>query len=295
MPIVRKRQAIAAADLANLAGLSPLSKASLISGIRVFDVGQGDAIAILADVGGSEATVLQIDYGGRERNPFGDGGDVDKRMPIVPAQLLMLTHWDEDHWCSASKGSLAQGADWLVPRQLTSPRAVLFSTRLRAIHCVPESLVNQSLRFAAQNGDCVLWEKIGYFAGAFAKDEDCNKTGLAFAIIRKGLQGEEVILLPGDAPFDKVGIFTRLMQRGVKLRGIVAFHHGAGTHWTAATEQLLQNWSKSEQFEVVFSCSRPNSYDHPDEARYRRLLPDATFLGTAQLRSGSKTSIEIRF
>ena len=295
MAIVRKRKEIAAADLTNLVGLSPFSKASFISGIRVFDVGQGDSIAILADVGGTEESVLQIDYGGRERNPFKDGKDIDKRMPIVRGQLLMLTHWDEDHWCSASKGSSAQSADWLVPRQLTSPRAVLFSTKLRAIHCIPESLVSQPLRFAVQNGDYMLWEKIGYFAGAFAKDEDCNKTGLAFAIVRLGPQGEEAILLPGDTPFDKVGVFARLLQRGVKLRGVVAFHHGAGTHWTPATEQLLKNWPKSDQFEIVFSCSRPNSYHHPDEARYRRLLPDATFLETSQLRTDSITSIEIRF
>lgn len=295
MAPVRNRQAIASADLANIATLSPLAKASQILGVRIFDVGQGDSVAILADIGGNEETVLQLDYGGRERNPFDKNNTVDSRMSIASGQLLMLTHWDEDHWCSAPKGSLAQKADWLVPRQLTSPRAARFSATLKDIHCIPESLVGQTLRFDSQNGDYILWEKIGPFPGAFAKDEDCNKTGVALAIVRQGLNGKEAILLPGDAPFDKVGLFPQLAQQGVALRGIVAFHHGAGTHWTQATEQLLQNWSKSKRLQVIFSCSRPNSYGHPDEGRYRALLPAATFLETADARAHQNPAIDILF
>lgn len=296
MTTVRNRQAIASSDLASIASLSPLAKASQILGVRIFDVGQGDSVAIVADVGGDEKTVLQLDYGGRERNPFDKNTTVDGRMPVADGQLLMLTHWDEDHWCSALKGSLAQKAGWLVPRQLTSPRAARFSAALKDIHCIPENLVGQTLRFDTQNGDYILWEKIGSFPGAFAKDEDCNKTGVALAIVRQGPKGEEAILLPGDAPFDKVGLFPQLAQQGVALRGIVAFHHGAGTHWTQATEQLLRNWPKSKTLEVVFSCSRPNSYGHPNEARYEALLPmTTTFLRTADARANKDPAIDMFF
>ena len=179
-----------------------------------------------------------------------------------------------------------------MPRQLTSPRAARFSAMLDDIQCISEGYVGQRLRFAAQNGDYILWEKIGSFAGAFAKYEDCNKTGVALAIVRKGISREEAILLPGDAPFDKVGLFTQLAYRGVLLRGIIAFHHGAGTHWTNATEQLLQSWPTSEQLDVIFSCSQPNSYGHPDESRYKALLPTANFRKTADTRNSHITALE---
>ena len=296
MGTVRNRQAIASPDLATLAGLSPLAKASQILGVRIFDVGQGDSIAVLVDVEGRKEAALQLDYGGRERNPFEKDSEVDLRMPISRKRLLMLTHWDEDHWCSASKGTMAQEAAWLVPRQVTSPRAARFSATLDDIRCIPESLVGQPLRFGTQNDDYILWEKISSFPGAFAKDEDCNKSGVALAIVRKGPDGSEAILLPGDAPFEKVGCFLQLAQQGVALRGILAFHHGAGTHWTQATEKLLRNWPKAKNLEVVFSCSRPNSYKHPDEGRYEALLPKTTsFLRTADARANKAIAIELLF
>lgn len=295
MAAARTRQVIASPDLVSIAGLSPLVRASKILGVRIFDVGQGDSVAVLAEVAGTEETVLQLDYGGRERNPFKVDADVDLRMPVASSQLLMLTHWDEDHWCSAPKGSAAKSASWLVPRQVTSPRAVLFSTTVEDIHCIPEDLAEQSLRFEANNGDYILWQKIGSFPGTFAKDEDCNKTGVALAIVRQSPAGEEAILLPGDAPFDKVGHFRQLAQQGVLLRGIVAFHHGAGTHWTNATEQLLRNWPTFRPPDVVFSCSQPNSYHHPDRARYERLLPAANIRGTADARAGHHFALDMLF
>lgn len=295
MATVRTRQPIMSRDVVNVSGLSPLAAVSRLRGVRVFDVGQGDSIAVLGDVHGKEEVVLQLDYGGRERNPFPQNADIDRRMPVDPGQLLMLTHWDEDHWCSASKGQLAQKAKWLVPRQLTSPRAVRFSATLGDIQCIPESHVGQVLRFSAQNGDYILWEKIGPFAGPFAKDEDCNKTGVALAVVGSNASGEEAILLPGDAPFGRVSMFGQLAQRGVRLRGIVAFHHGAGTHWTNATEQLLKNWPSTAPLDVVFSCSQPCSYNHPDEPRYRALLSQTQFHRTGVARANSLEKIDILF
>jgi hypothetical protein len=295
MAAVRTRKAIAGPDLDRIAGVSPLASVSAIRGVRVFDVGQGDSIAVLGQVDGRVAPVLQLDYGGRQGSPFKDPADIDGRMPVPAGQLLMLSHWDEDHWCTAKKGSVAKAAKWLVPRQVTSPRAVLFSAGLEDIHCIPERYVGQPLRFSAPNGDYILCEKIGPFAGPFAKDEDCNRTGVAMAVVRLGPQGAEAILLPGDAPFDKARIFTQLAQENVRLRGIVAFHHGAGTHWTEATEQLLTQWPKCDPHDVIFSCSATNSYGHPDRAKYGKLLPNARFHETANARAGGKQHIDMLF
>jgi hypothetical protein len=291
----RIRQPITAADVESIIGVSPLAEVSHILGVRIFDVGQGDAIAVLGKVDGKQKQVLLLDYGGRERSPFDGADDIDRRMPVEADQLLMLSHWDEDHWCAAKRGRVAKAARWLVPRQITSPRAVLFSGTLKHIRCIPEQCVRQPIRFDGRSGDYVVCEKIGAYAGPFAKDEDCNRTGVALAVVHMGLNGGEAILLPGDAPFDKADIFNQLARNGVRLRAIVAFHHGAGTHWTTATEQLLKNWPKSPSFEVIFSCSDPNSYDHPCEAMYKDLLPGATFRKTAKARLSKKEFIDILF
>lgn len=292
---LRQREAITRPEATGIAGLAPLASVAQLRGVRVFDVGQGDSIAVLGEVDGDVRPVLQLDYGGRERHPFADMAEVDRRMPVDGARLLMLTHWDEDHWCSASKGHSARGAEWLVPRQLTSPRAVLFSAGLESVSCIPEELVGRARRFDTAGDDYLLWEKIGRFAGPFARTEDCNATGVALAVVHRGISGEEAILLPGDAPFDKVGLYRELAARGVLLRAIVAFHHGAGTHWTAATEELLRNWPTPGSLDVVFSCSDPSSYRHPDAGRYRDLLAGATFHRTAERREQGLTQVDLLF
>jgi hypothetical protein len=83
--------------------VAPLAGISRILGVRIFDVGQGDSIAVLGGVNGQVKPVVQVDYGGRQGNPFTGSADIDRRMPVAAGQLLMLSHWDEDHWCTANK------------------------------------------------------------------------------------------------------------------------------------------------------------------------------------------------
>jgi hypothetical protein len=212
----------------------------------------------------------------------------------------MMTHWDEDHWCTAPKAGAVLKADWLVPRQVTSPRAVRFAASLDRIVCIPEDRVGRAQSFCAVSGDAVWWEKIGTSNTDSTRFEDCNRTGVALSVVRKGVGDEpdRVILMPGDAAFGAVGHYREHFLAGRRLSGIVAFHHGAGTHWTAATEALVEEWPTVQGgASLVFSCARPNSYDHPDRALYERLLAgrlrDVT--ETAQLRSGTQPFHDLLF
>jgi hypothetical protein len=47
--------------------------------------------------------------------------------------------------------------------------------------------------------------------------------------------------------------------------------------------------------EVVFSCSNPNSYDHPDEQRYKDILPNAVYRRIAHARVAGKRGVEVIF
>jgi hypothetical protein len=182
---------------------------------------------------------------------------------------------------------------------VTSPRAVRFAAALDWIACIPESRVGRVQSFATQSGDALWWEKIGLSEVDSSRFEDCNRTGVALSVVQHGRDGpDRVILLPGDAAFGQVGHYREHFMAGRRLAGIVAFHHGAGTHWTETTEALVEEWPTVEGgASLVFSCARPNSYHHPDRPLYERLL--AGRLGdvteTADLRSSGETYRDLLF
>lgn len=279
----RKRQRLGDKGV-TLEGRNPLSTTQSLAGVRVYDVGQGDAIAVL---NGDLRPVLQIDYGGRQGNPFTDldRDEVDSYLPVPPNALVMMTHWDEDHWCTAPKGGAVMAAEWLVPRQVTSPRAVRFAATLDRISCIPESQVGRAQSFTTASGDEVWWEKIGASEVDATRFEDCNRTGVALSVVRQDRDGpDRVILMPGDAAFGNVGHYREHYMAGRLLAGIVAFHHGAGTHWTETTEALVADWPTVDGgASLIFSCAKPNSYDHPNRALYERLL-------AGRLRNVTETS-----
>lgn len=269
MPKARERRWIQAMELASISGLQPTRGVSSIGGVRVHDIGQGDAISILDE---EQQPFLQIDYGGRVGNVF--GSQIDQRVPVKDDSLVMLSHWDEDHWCSAPNGISAKAATWLVPRQITSPRAVMFSTTLPKIYCVPESLVGKSCTFTTGCGDKICWEKIASAPPAHAEDDDCNRTGIAFSVVKQTQDGSppQVILLPGDAAFGKVRHYEDHRRAGYVLRGMVAYHHGSKLHLCKNTRRLLSGWtSTANSVDIVFSCASNNSFRHPDLAFYKGL------------------------
>lgn len=294
MPKARERMRIEAMELASVSGLQPTHGVSRISGVRVHDIGQGDAISVLDESG---QPFLQIDYGGKVDNIFGN--QIDQHVPVKGDSLLMLSHWDEDHWCSAPNGVTAKAATWLVPRQITSPRAVMFSTTLPRIYCVPETLVGRAYFFATECGDKIYWEKIASAPPVHAKDEDCNRTGLAFSVVKQGHGGSpsQVILLPGDAPFGKVRHYEDHHRSGHVLRGMVAYHHGSKVHLCKNTQRLLGGWTPTANtVDLVFSYGSNNSYSHPDLAFYNGLpYPNKSFFYTPALRAGGKGFYDIIF
>ncbi len=291
-----ERQEITAAE-AGLTLANPLARCDAIGGVVVHDVGQGDAISI---VDAFDRPVLRIDYGGQQSSPFKTGSRaaqvraVDAALPVAADDPIMLTHWDEDHWCSARIGTqaLSQGR-WLAPRQWTSPRAVKRSGQMQVIACVPENLVGTVVKFEARNGDAVWWEKLKPFDPSVPA-EDCNHTGVAFSVTVE--RHNRVIFLPGDAPFHRIGHYGLHRQDERRMRGLVAFHHGSGAHWTARTTAFLDDWVDTAiEQTVVFSCGAPNSHDHPDAAKYMEHFAPHVLVRTPAVRGAADPKIRIMF
>lgn len=290
-----ERERIGGVDVARPKGPAALARARSIAGARVYDVGQGDAIAVIDEAG---QTLLQLDYGGRQGNPFGGKSPVavDGMLPVPKDALVMVTHWDEDHWSTAPRGEAAKASEWLVPRQVTSPRATRFAADLENVHCIPEDMVGNIFKFQAMNGDAVLWQKIAQSSPSPLVHENCNKTGVAIAVLRRSGDRDQVILLPGDAPFDQIPLFVDLYRAGTTLTGLVAFHHGSKYHWTTETRSMLRNWpiTPGGPCEVVFSYGAGNSYGHPHPHLYR-LIANWKAVETPTLRAANAPYHDIMF
>lgn len=262
-------------------GYNPLKGVNGISGVRVYDVGQGDAMCVL-DLNGEP--ILQVDYGGVQAHPFKFPGAAEQLMPISGVRVVMLSHWDKDHWWSATKNSCSNTVPWLVPRQITSTSAVKFSWETKTIQCIPEHLVRSEKAFSCDNDDYVMFEKIAPMPMPPNGYEDCNKTGVAFSVVQHA--SKKVILLPGDANFHAVPHYDRIQSGGGILRGVVAFHHGSGVDWDIADTAFLANWTRcTSNLDVVFSYAKDNSYDHPNLDNYECLPSTRNSTMTPDLRA----------
>jgi hypothetical protein len=70
-----------------------------LSGVRVFDVGQGRCIGLLDQ---HEAVFCYVDYGGLADHPdMNNPHNTRKRLPVRYGEgrvSIVLTHWDKDHY-----------------------------------------------------------------------------------------------------------------------------------------------------------------------------------------------------
>jgi len=290
-----ERERIGGTDVAAIKAPAAVARAKAISGARVYDVGQGDATGIIDDAG---RTILQLDYGGRQNNPFEgkSSADVDRLLPVTKDGLIMMTHWDEDHWSTGPKGGAVRTSEWLVPRQVTSPRAVRFSTELPKMRCIPETVVGKTFDFRAQNGDEILWQKIAPSSPSPLIHENCNRTGVAVALLRRSGGGGQVILLPGDAPLDEIPLYSSLFRAGMTLTGLVAYHHGSKYPLRHGTRRMLKEWAVTPgaPCDVVLSYGVDNSYGHPHLEQYADLATRHV-IATPTLRTSALRYHDILF
>lgn len=243
-----------------------------IAAVRVYYVGQGDAIGLVDDKGD---VVLYVDYGGMIDHPdkVNNFKELDKRL--VPESRnkpinVILTHWDKDHYYSAKHVAKIRNSQWVVPRQRIGPQALKFSASLTNVYCWPERMVKKPVSFHTKNGDTILIEKIEKKPRIRKQKEDRNLTGLAVSIIKKNKNNKkhEFVLLPGDAPYHKIGHFQNLVKK-MNFKGGVAYHHGSHSHWKSSTSAVLGNPRTGAK--LVYSYGPSNTYGHPDRSNYDAL------------------------
>jgi hypothetical protein len=216
-----------------------------VAGIRVFDVGQGDCIGLLDQ---DDRVFCYIDYGGladypEPENPAATSTRLQVQLGDEGHVSIVLTHWDKDHYWSANKKNPeARKCEWLVPRQMASPQAVLFAAELDRAKCWPEDRGSKPARIDVGGRWDIEIRKCGPFSKRKG-NEDRNTTGLAITVLRwLGERVSTYMLLPGDCPFH---LIPQLPQ--VPIRGLLAYHHGSRTHWTRKTKNAVSRIHPSRQ------------------------------------------------
>ena len=226
-----------------------------ITGIRVFDVGQGDCVGLLNQ---SSAVFCYVDYGGLANHPDASNpSHTAKRLPVqigTRPVAIVLTHWDKDHYYSAvKKNTAAQACDWVIPRQWVSPQAVRFAAKLKNAQCWPQTQGQKPAPFPIGTNYEIEIRKCQPFE-RHAVRENRNETGLVVTVEQSSNGSLECyMLLPGDCHYDAIPA----PLPAAPIRVLMAYHHGSRTHWDPnLTLQALGQPAGSH--DVVYSYGQSN-------------------------------------
>lgn len=201
--------------------------------VDIINVGQGNCNAI-CDANGQP--ILYYDFGGgclANRRTY-PNYPIGINFCFQRNPMIILSHWDFDHWYSATRVRSAMSCDWLAPRQAVGPTAWKFASLL------------------VSAGKLKLWPSQASVShgGAISiiksNGTSRNDSGLVLMI---ALSSGDVIL-PGDAGFQHFSWSGSII-------GLVATHHGSGAH--------LQNIPTPLGGGVlVYSYGTGNTFGHPD-------------------------------
>ncbi|MBQ3125766.1 MAG: MBL fold metallo-hydrolase [Clostridia bacterium] len=239
--------------------------------VRVFDVGQGDAVLLR-----TAEVVLLIDAG-----PGAAEGELCaalSAMGIKAIDAVIFTHPDEDH---IGGGDLvlerfSVGEVWLAPIRSDEPCFV------RLLEAVSQS--GAAVRVGAAGERFAVGELAVRLLAPLAAADDTNNSSIAARIE----YGETALLFMGDAGAE---VEAALLASGADLRAdlLKISHHGSDS---ATTDALLDAVKPSH---AAISCGYGNIHGHParrvtDALRRRGIAIGRTDLeGTLVYRSDGKS------
>lgn len=207
-------------------------------GVAVYDVGQGSCQAALeSDL---HLPALYVDFGGgvlTNRKTFPDefAGFCFSRRPMV-----VLSHWDWDHWSSAYLDEDALSVPWLAPPVPTKPIQQAFAADLYVRgflhlwdHTWPAEIREGAVRIERCTG------------------RTSNDSGLAVTL-HAGPRSRRNCLLPGDAAY----AFIPSVLGGSSFNALCMTHHGGKLHSSVYPKAKRGGAS-------ALSAGLRNSYKHP--------------------------------
>jgi hypothetical protein len=207
-------------------------------GVAIYDIGQGNCHAALDSK--LHIPRLYVDFGGgvlsnQNTFPKGFAGFCFTAFPMI-----VLSHWDWDHWSSAYRQERALGVPWITPPVPELPIQQAFAADLRArgsLH-VWNPKWPRRLRGGAVTIECCT-------------GRTSNDSGLAVTL-HEAKGSRRRCLLPGDAAYR----FIPSVQAGVSFDALSMTHHGGRLH--------SSDYPKAKRTSAAALSAGPrNSYSHP--------------------------------
>jgi beta-lactamase superfamily II metal-dependent hydrolase len=236
------------ADLNNYKALADDS--TIVFGAQALDIGQGNAVVVDTD---DDQAAFYFDVGaGCFWNTHTRPDNLEQKFELDDGTVIVLSHWDADHWFAAGNLLLedAKKCRWLAPRQLVSPMHQKLAAQLKGkLRLWPK---NRDRSLSIQTGDgCIQIDK--------CTGDERNYSGLAMTLVKHDKDGDQIIVLPGDAGFQHIPSLDQDNEDQIEgeVVGMMATHHGSRTH--------LQDIPKPSQWggTIIYSYGNGNGYGHP--------------------------------
>ncbi|SDX67225.1 hypothetical protein SAMN05518669_1063 [Variovorax sp. YR634] len=214
-----------------------LNEIDTVGGVVAYDVGQGAAHGAL---GACYRPSVYIDFGGGVTGNTRTFPKEFKGFCFTAEPLIILTHWDWDHWSSALRQKEALEMTWLAP-QLKKPLPIQHAFAMEL----------------AKKGKLYEWPETTTtaFRGKTLVIEKCtgktsNDSGLAVTVRREGTRKR--FLIPGDASYGHIPS----VMTGTRLDGLSMTHHGGVLHDKAYP-------TPKRGAAAILSVGATNSHGHP--------------------------------
>jgi hypothetical protein len=207
-------------------------------GVAVYDVGQGTWQGVLH--GKTRAPFAYIDTGGGvlyNRKTFPKDFEPPPAVPLV-----ILSHWDWDHWSSATRYRSLLNATWITPSVSAKPIQRRFAMDL---------IRNGTLRALPKRWTGALQHGCLRLEGCSGRTE--NDRGLAVTVYSRRNTGR-TCLLPGDAAYRYIPSVSGPSPE--LFDALCMSHHGGRLH--------SSDYPVPEPKAVAANSAGPgNTYKHP--------------------------------
>ena len=215
-----------------------LTRLDISGGVAFYDVGQG---ACQAGVDSSmHLPQLYVDFGGGVLTNRKTFPDVFSGFCFTAKPMVVLSHWDWDHWSSAQRHPASMVAPWLAPPVPMKPIQQAFAAEL---------YVRGSLHIWDHTWPATVSE--GPVTIERCTGRTANDSGLAVTL-RRGARSAKNCLLPGDAAY----AYIPSVSAGGTYNALCMTHHGGRLHSAV--------YPKPKRGAVsVLSAGPRNSYRHP--------------------------------
>lgn len=215
-----------------------LARVDCSGGVAIYDVGQGACQAALDEY--LHLPQLYVDFGGGVLSNTKTFPEEFTGFCFTRNPMIVLSHWDWDHWSSAYRHEKSLNVPWLAPPVPMKPIQQAFAADLYvrgSLHIWdntwPAEIVSGPVRIERCTG------------------RTANDSGLAVTLHRSA-RSTRNFLLPGDAAY----AYIPSVAGGAAFNSLCMTHHGGRLHSSVYPKPKRGSAS-------VLSAGPRNSYRHP--------------------------------